>query len=83
MNSVDKLEILRLAKENIRLQRLMSKHEVYKKKIKAIQRRRTLTSQEEQEIWSLKLKKLRSKDEMVRIMRALKPQEGGHQGMHL
>lgn len=72
MNSVDKLELLRLAKENVRLQRLIAKHEGYKERIKAIRKRRNLTSQEEQEVFNLKLKKLQSKDEMIRIARTLK-----------
>ncbi|MCB0331463.1 MAG: hypothetical protein KDD70_17450 [Bdellovibrionales bacterium] len=76
MNTSDKIELLRLAKSNTRLQRLIKKHEGYKEQLRLIRKQKVFTAKEEQTVRELKLQKLRNKDEMIRIVRSMKSVEG-------
>ncbi|MCB0319498.1 MAG: YdcH family protein [Bdellovibrionales bacterium] len=71
MDSREREELIRLAKENIELQRLFKRHEEYKEKIRSIRKRGLLTTFEQQEIQNLKLKKLRGKEQMYRMLGTL------------
>ncbi|MCI5065133.1 hypothetical protein MRY87_05375, partial [bacterium] len=79
VNSSDRNELLRLATENVRLQRLLRRHGDFKEKIRVIRKKKLLTAGEEQQLRELKAKKLQNKDAMIVMMRSL---EGG-QGAQL
>ena len=72
MNDSDREELIRLAKENIKLQRMLSRHEDYKERIRLIRKRGFLTPVEQQEMQDLKFKKLRGKEQMMWMMRSLR-----------
>jgi uncharacterized protein len=64
-----------LSRENRQFRKLMDRHQELDLKIKKIDRRRTLTPQEELHLKQLRVEKLHAKDRMEQILRENDPVE--------
>jgi len=68
MNTSERLELTRLAKNDRNVRRLIKKHKGYEERLRLLAKKIGFTSEDQQEITLLKRKKLQSKDELARIL---------------
>lgn len=68
MNSEEKRKVMRMAHSNITIRRLLKKHNEYKDRIRVIRKKSFLSAIDEQEVRNLKMKKLKGKDQMLRLI---------------
>lgn len=64
-----------LSRENHQFKKLMSRHQELDSKIKKMDRRRTLTPQEEVHLKQLRVEKLQAKDQIEKILREQQKEE--------